>query len=207
MGSVGRPCGRREHEKRRIGIQQGVTFREKEEKEEEKEEEEDDDERESNRVAPCATKQVTTPRQWMVVRFVLRPTRPPQWTTWTLPPRRTGRWKETMYMHLPDTSQWPTPFIHPRPPPPFGHGLPPQPPAFAQGLPPRPHVLPPPLPFPLPPHMYAQGHQHLPPPFLPPPPPPNIIVHGNGNIINVMNGNGHMNMNVNPPPPGPTEDI
>ena len=94
-----------------------MTFREKEEKEEEeKEEEEDDDERESNRVAPCATKQVTTPRQWMVVRFVLRPTRPPQWTTWTLHPRRTGRWKETMYMHLPDTSQWPTPFIHPRPP-------------------------------------------------------------------------------------------
>ncbi len=71
MGRVGRPCGRREHEKRRIGIRQGVTFREKEEEEEQREEE---DERESNRVAPCATKQITTPRQWMVVRFVLRPT-------------------------------------------------------------------------------------------------------------------------------------
>ena len=85
---------------------------------------------------------------------------------------------EGNHVHAPPRHQpMAHPFHPPAPPPPFGHGLPPQPPAFAQGLPPRPHVLPPPLPFPLPPHMYAQGHQHLPPPFYPPPPPPNISVY------------------------------
>ena len=103
------------------------------------------------------------------------------------------------------------PLYPPVPPPPFGHGLPPQPPAFGQGLPPPPHVLPPPLLFPLPPHMHAQGHQHLPPPFNPPPPPlNNISVHVNsgGRVGDIsIIGNGHRNNNANPPPPGPTEEI
>ena len=117
---------------------------------------------------------------------------------------------EGNHVHAPPRHQpMAHPFHPPAPPPPFGHGLPLHPPAFAQGLPPRPHVLPPPLPFPLPPHMYAQGHQHLPPPFYPPPPPPNISVHVTGGHVGdiFINGNGHMNINVNPPPPGPTEDI
>ena len=83
------------------------------------------------------------------------------------PSSSSDREVEGNHVHAPPRHQpMAHPFHPPVPPPPFGHGLPPQPPAFAQGLPPVP-CPPPPLPFPLPPTCMPKGTSTFLLPFTP----------------------------------------